>query len=86
MDHDTLVNTCIAELADRTANKVEALQEMDVGKLMQIAAAESQKFVPYIPAEANDAANLPTAAAAADAVAVAEAATAGSSSAAAPSA
>ena len=86
MDHSALVNTCIAELAARTANEVGDLQQMDVGKLVQIAAAESLRFVPYIPAEANDAANLPTAAAAADAAAVAVAAAAGPSTAAAPSA
>jgi hypothetical protein len=59
MDHDTQVNSCIVELAERTDTSIAELQNMDVSNLMQVAAKESTKYVPYIPAEANDAGNLP---------------------------
>ena len=55
MDHDTQVNSCIVELAERTDISIAELQNMDVSNLMQVAAKESTKYVPYIPAEANDA-------------------------------
>ena len=61
MTHESLVNTCIAELAARKVHPLADLQRMDVNDLMKVASEAAKAFVPFIPAEGNDAANLPSA-------------------------